>query len=589
MDVEGQGAALCQLAWIGGEGGIDAVVVVKGLVAYFKALEHPVLVGDVRGELGGAHGVCEALVGHVQLPAACGLDADGAACLCGNGNGPWQGGGKLFKGVLGGQGGVHFYRIEPGACGDHIGGGVVVDIEEIHLVADLGGLACGLVGEACYGHLIIAVVAAGGGVVVCGLCKPDAAACSGLQHTIGDGAVVALAALQVRHGDGDGRGIGDGELGGIKVQAPARDGGGQQLRRHIAGAGEGIGGVGHYAAAQRALVPADGDGAAVAEAYGGVAGGYEGIAVAEGAEALAGEGIALVHPARDGAHRGIAPGQYVMGAAVALLPELVAHVVGLGVVADVVVELKVSVQALILQLLDASQVACEPWNAHKVAVEVGHGLHAEHGVVGEDALGIGGLCGGRGGIIGAAVAVDVGAPRISCGGVFLCDLLLGPVELCEGVQVIDHLCCGLGPDSDCCFLSCPFWQGGAEGEHTGTGCQCRQELVLFHFSSSCSDRFTIMSEFIIAHRSDKCQQKRPLRFAGALMWSGLRGSNSLPPPWQGGALPDELNPHYWCFRTESNHRHGDFQSPALPTELQKRFGDRNGTRTHDLQRDRLAF
>ena len=25
-------------------------------------------------------------------------------------------------------------------------------------------------------------------------------------------------------------------------------------------------------------------------------------------------------------------------------------------------------------------------------------------------------------------------------------------------------------------------------------------------------------------------------------WSGLRGSNSLPPPWQGGALPDELRP-----------------------------------------------
>ncbi len=27
------------------------------------------------------------------------------------------------------------------------------------------------------------------------------------------------------------------------------------------------------------------------------------------------------------------------------------------------------------------------------------------------------------------------------------------------------------------------------------------------------------------------------------LWSGLRGSNSLPPPWQGGALPDELKPH----------------------------------------------
>ena len=27
-------------------------------------------------------------------------------------------------------------------------------------------------------------------------------------------------------------------------------------------------------------------------------------------------------------------------------------------------------------------------------------------------------------------------------------------------------------------------------------------------------------------------------------WSGWRGSNSLPPPWQGGALPDELHPHF---------------------------------------------
>ncbi len=30
------------------------------------------------------------------------------------------------------------------------------------------------------------------------------------------------------------------------------------------------------------------------------------------------------------------------------------------------------------------------------------------------------------------------------------------------------------------------------------------------------------------------------------LWSGQRGSNSLPPPWQGGALPDEL-----CPRTKS--------------------------------------
>ena len=71
--------------------------------------------------------------------------------------------------------------------------------------------------------------------------------------------------------------------------------------------------------------------------------------------------------------------------------------------------------------------------------------------------------------------------------------------------------------------------------------------------------------------------KKKHRSASFFSWSGLRDSNSLPPPWQGGALPDELNPHLWCFRTESNHRHGDFQSPALPTELQKHImATRNG-------------
>ena len=74
-----------------------------------------------------------------------------------------------------------------------------------------------------------------------------------------------------------------------------------------------------------------------------------------------------------------------------------------------------------------------------------------------------------------------------------------------------------------------------------------------------------------------------------LDWSGLRGSNPPPRPWQGRALPNELNPHClrrlpkaWCLRSESNQRHEDFQSSALPTELQRLIGDPNGTRTHDL-------
>ena len=55
----------------------------------------------------------------------------------------------------------------------------------------------------------------------------------------------------------------------------------------------------------------------------------------------------------------------------------------------------------------------------------------------------------------------------------------------------------------------------------------------------------------------------------------------------------------WCLRSESNQRHADFQSAALPTELQRhiersirstrmQYGDPERTRTVDLQRDRLA-
>ena len=33
----------------------------------------------------------------------------------------------------------------------------------------------------------------------------------------------------------------------------------------------------------------------------------------------------------------------------------------------------------------------------------------------------------------------------------------------------------------------------------------------------------------------------------------------------------------WCLRAESNHRHGDFQSPALPTELQRQVVFRQTT------------
>ena len=37
--------------------------------------------------------------------------------------------------------------------------------------------------------------------------------------------------------------------------------------------------------------------------------------------------------------------------------------------------------------------------------------------------------------------------------------------------------------------------------------------------------------------------KKALARASAFFWSGLRGSNPPPRPWQGRALPNELNPH----------------------------------------------
>ena len=61
-----------------------------------------------------------------------------------------------------------------------------------------------------------------------------------------------------------------------------------------------------------------------------------------------------------------------------------------------------------------------------------------------------------------------------------------------------------------------------------------------------------------------------------IKWSGRRDSDSRPPPWQGGALPTELLPLIWCLGAESNHRHCDFQSHALPTELPRHLAMRKG-------------
>ena len=46
---------------------------------------------------------------------------------------------------------------------------------------------------------------------------------------------------------------------------------------------------------------------------------------------------------------------------------------------------------------------------------------------------------------------------------------------------------------------------------------------------------------------------------------------------------------FWSYWAELNRRPHPYQGCALPTELQQHIGDQEGARTLDLQRDRLAF
>ena len=66
-------------------------------------------------------------------------------------------------------------------------------------------------------------------------------------------------------------------------------------------------------------------------------------------------------------------------------------------------------------------------------------------------------------------------------------------------------------------------------------------------------------------------------------WSGLRGSNSLPPPWQGGALPDELNPQINGASDRNRTNDTGIFSPLLYLlSYRGKSGDLDGVRTHDL-------
>ena len=72
-------------------------------------------------------------------------------------------------------------------------------------------------------------------------------------------------------------------------------------------------------------------------------------------------------------------------------------------------------------------------------------------------------------------------------------------------------------------------------------------------------------------------------------WSGRRGSDSRPPPWQGGALPTELLPHEGALGRNRTTDTVIFSHMLYRLSYQGEYGDPEGARTLDLQRDRLAF
>ena len=72
-------------------------------------------------------------------------------------------------------------------------------------------------------------------------------------------------------------------------------------------------------------------------------------------------------------------------------------------------------------------------------------------------------------------------------------------------------------------------------------------------------------------------------------WSGRRDSDPRHPPWQGGTLPTELLPRKCALGRNRTTDTVIFSHMLYRLSYQGEYGDPEGARTLDLQRDRLAF
>ena len=116
-------------------------------------------------------------------------------------------------------------------------------------------------------------------------------------------------------------------------------------------------------------------------------------------------------------------------------------------------------------------------------------------------------------------------------------------------------------------IGCPLaiWSG-----QRGSNSLPASRKRLRHLQEPCRTSLFTRSAPVEAARSLRLCKKEDIQIGCPLaIWSGQRGSNSLPPPWQGGALPDELCPRNKGYSTretpacqDSSARFSEFSSAA---------------------------
>ena len=78
-----------------------------------------------------------------------------------------------------------------------------------------------------------------------------------------------------------------------------------------------------------------------------------------------------------------------------------------------------------------------------------------------------------------------------------------------------------------------------------TVCHYCMTITLCFLDNSIYHKICVLTcRRIISTPTRLYKKEKTAQFLYCLSWSGWRGSNPLPPPWQGGALPDELHPHF---------------------------------------------